>query len=309
MASLRHGAVGLFGKIPTQGDFFRAEVSAPVVQALVSWLQEAMEPIYRLGLELPPTPIRFLFRAPPSGDALVGVLAPGTDKVGRAFPLCAFVPVAGPGLEAGFAALPVAYQPFLDAAAALVTGVAGQDGPALVSRARALPLPAGDALDVASASLRQEARGAPAADLAQRLFGDLPAGAIAYALSTLASAARPVRDREPARATVALECPAERDLDRFAWLELARVTLGWRSPPPFFWTDAPPGRIVVSLGGPPAALLGHLADPKGAGSKIWPLRTAQPVAIENARRGMASRALSAIETPGGSVEALIAASS
>lgn len=307
MGSLRHGAVGLFGKIPAQGDFFRAEVSAPTAQALVSWLQEAMEPVYRLGLKLSPAPVRFLFRAPPSGDALVGVLAPGSDRVGRSFPLCLFVPVAGPGLEANFAGLPVAYRKFLDDAAALVNGVAGLDGPALVARARALPLPPDDSLERALAGLQQEARGSPARELSQRLFGDLPAGAIAYALATLAAAARPVRAREPARATVALDCPAERDLDRFAWLELARVTLGWRAPPPFFWTDGPPGRIVVSLGGPPAALLGHLADPRGAGSKIWPLRTAQPAAIETARRGMASAALQAIEAPGGSVAALIAA--
>jgi type VI secretion system protein ImpM len=307
VASLRHGAVGIFGKIPAQGDFFRAEVSAPVVQALVSWLQQAMEPVYRLGLKLSPAPVRFLFRSPPSGDALVGVLAPGSDKVGRSFPLCAFVPVAGPGLEAGFAALPVAYRPFLDAAADLVTGVAGLDGPALVARARALPLPPGEALGTAGASLRQEARGAPAQDLARRLFGDLPAGAIAYALATLASAARQVRAREPAHAAVALDCPAERDLDRFAWLELTRVTLGWRAPPPFFWTDGPPGRILVSLGGPPAALLGHLADPKGAGSKIWPLRTAQQAAIDTARRDMGPATRLAMETPGGSVEALITA--
>jgi len=307
VASLRHGAIGLFGKIPAQGDFFRLEVAAPVAQALVSWLQEAMEPLYRLGLKLPGAPIRFLFRAPPAGDALVGVLVPGTDKVGRAFPLCAFVQVEGPALGAAYAAVPAAYRGFLEAAAALTTAPGGQDGAALAARARILPLPSDGALEAAGAALRAEATGAPAQELAARLFADLPAGAMAYALSTLAAAARPLRDREPARATVALECPAERDLDRFAWLELARATLGWRSPPAFFWTDGPGGRLVLSLGGPPSATLGHLSDPRGAGSKIWPLRTAQVAAIEHARRGLTPATRSALEAPGGSVEALIAA--
>lgn len=307
MGSVRHGPVGLFGKIASQGDFFRAEVAAPVVQALISWLPEAMEPLYRLGLKLKPTPIRFLFRAPPAREVLIGVLAPGQDKVGRSFPLCAFAPVAGAALETGFAAVPAVYRGFLDAAAALVTSASAEDGAALVARARALALPADDALEPGRLHLQQAARQAPVRELVQRLFGDLPDGAVAYALGTLSTAARPLRGREPPRASVALECPAETDVDRYAWLELARAALRWPAPPPFFWTEGAPGRIVVSLGGPPAALLGHLADAAGAGSKIWPLRTAQAAAIEAARRALPPAARGEVDGPGGSVEALIAA--
>ena len=56
-------AVGLFGKIPAQGDFFRHNGADPAVQALVAWLQDAIEPVYRSRLALPRS-ARFLFRAP-----------------------------------------------------------------------------------------------------------------------------------------------------------------------------------------------------------------------------------------------------
>lgn len=299
-------AAGLFGKIPAQGDFFRHNVGDPAVQSLVAWLQDAIEPVYRSRLALPRT-ARFLFRAPDAASVLVGALAASQDRVGRAFPLCAFGAVPAADVASRYPALPLAWRPFLDAAAELVLGAAGQDGAALAARASGLPLPGPADVEGAEAALRREAAAARGDDLARRLFGDLPAGALAYALATFGAAVKPVRGREPSRAAVALDCPAERDVDRWAWLELARRSLGWRAPPSFFWTDGEGGRIVVSLGGAPTGLLAHLCDPSRPGGKVWPLRTAQPGAIEAARRGLSPAAQRAVDGPDSTLEALVAA--
>jgi type VI secretion system ImpM family protein len=301
------GPIGLFGKIPAQADFYRQNVADPAAQALVAWLQDAVEPVYRARLDLPGAPVRFLFRVPEAPNALVGVLAAGVDKVGRSFPLCAFVPVAARDLAATYPALPAAARPFGDAAAALLAEAKGLDGAGLAARARDLPLPSARDLAAAEDASRRDAGAARVADLVARLFGDLPAGAAAYALGTFEAAVKPVRGREPSRAQVALDCPAGNDVDRWAWLDLARRALGWAVPPPFFWTDGAPGRLLVSLGGPPSGLLAHLCDPARPGSKIWPLRTAQAGAIETARRTLTPAALRALDAADASVEALVAA--
>jgi type VI secretion system protein ImpM len=304
---IQHGPIGLFGKIPAQGDFFRLHVGDPAAQALVSWLQDAIEPVYRARLPLPAVPVRFLFRAPGVGSALVGVLGASVDRVGRAFPLCAFVPVQVGAVARSFPVLPAAYRAFTDAAAALVADAATLDGAALGARAGSLPLPAPGAMATAEEAARRDAATEPLPAMLGRLFGDLPAGAAGYALGTFDAAARPVRGREPARATLALDCPAERDLDLWTWLELARRTLSWAAPPPFFWSPGIPGRIVISLGGPAPGLLAHLCDPARPGPRIWPLRTLQPAAIETARKGLAPALQRALDAPDGSVETFVAA--
>src|SRR5512138_88288 len=102
-------AVGLFGKIPTLGDFFRLNVAGPAAQRLVAWLQEAIEPVYRARLPLPERPVRFLFRSPEVPAALVGVMVASADKVGRPFPLCAFVQVPVRSLASAFPAVPASH--------------------------------------------------------------------------------------------------------------------------------------------------------------------------------------------------------
>jgi type VI secretion system ImpM family protein len=299
-------SIGLFGKLPAQGDFFRLNVAEPAAQGLVSWLQEAIEPVYRARLTLPPAPVRFLFRAPQAERALVGVMVASVDKVGRAFPLCGFAPLPASPLATAYPAVPGALRPFLDPLEALLGAASGLAVDALVARAQALALPGVGELAAGADRARRAAADEPAAELVRRLFGDLPDGAAAYALSTLAAATRPVRSREPARAALILDCPAERDVDGWAWLELVRSSLGWSVPPPFCWSAGAPGRVVVSLGGAGPSLLVHLCDPGHPGPKVWPLRTTQVSAIEAARRTVPPAVLGVL-SGGGSVDALVAA--
>jgi type VI secretion system protein ImpM len=301
-----HPTIGVFGKLPAQGDFFRLHVADPAAQLLVAWLQEAIEPVYRARLPLPAVPVRFLFCAPPAESALAGVMVASVDRVGRAFPLCGFAPLPARALAGSYPSLPAALRPFLDELEALLGAASTLDGEALAARASGIAAPGVEAVVAAADLTRHAAAAEPASALAQRLFGDLPPGAAAYALTTIAAATRPVRSREPARAALALDCPAQQDVDRWAWLELVRRCLAWTVPPPFFWTAGEAGRMLVSLGAAGPAALVHLCDPSRPGPKVWPLRTAQPTAIDAARRSAQSEALGVLDG-GGSVEALVAA--
>jgi type VI secretion system protein ImpM len=94
------GASGAFGKIPALGDFFRIRVDQAFVEVWDAWLQESMVAgRTRLGQDWDEcymcAPL-WRFSLPPgvAGPlAVVGVLMPSVDRVGRQFPLTLVIAV------------------------------------------------------------------------------------------------------------------------------------------------------------------------------------------------------------------------
>lgn len=87
-------APGLFGKLPSRGDFVLRRLSAPCRMALDDWLQACLDTSRRqlgdawLGAYLNAPVWRFVLGAGVAGPAPVaGVLMPSVDRVGRYFPL------------------------------------------------------------------------------------------------------------------------------------------------------------------------------------------------------------------------------
>ncbi len=86
--------VGLFGKLPSHGDFLRRRVSDAFVDAWDSWLRECL-PASRnvlgerwLDLYLTSPAWRFVCAAGTCGPLpVIGVMVPSVDRVGRYFPL------------------------------------------------------------------------------------------------------------------------------------------------------------------------------------------------------------------------------
>jgi len=86
--------VGLFGKLPSHGDFLRRRVSDAFVDAWDNWLRECL-PASRnvlgerwLDLYLTSPAWRFICAAGTCGPApVIGVMVPSVDRVGRYFPL------------------------------------------------------------------------------------------------------------------------------------------------------------------------------------------------------------------------------
>lgn len=94
------GRFGAFGKIPALGDFFRLNVSQGFVEAWDEWLQAALlcgrvthgndwtdrymsAPIWRFALS----------PGYAGQEAVIGVMMPSVDRVGRQFPLTLVAPV------------------------------------------------------------------------------------------------------------------------------------------------------------------------------------------------------------------------
>jgi type VI secretion system protein ImpM len=296
------GPIGFFGKIPAHGDFVRGNVGDPLVQRFTRWLEEGVEACHRVRAQVPRAPVRFLFRAAGDPRALVGVLRGSQDRVGRHFPLAAFAALEGPLAAAAFPGAPLACAGFLSALAGVLaadpaTPAALADGLGAVRPPRADDA-AGAAEVIRAASAR------PAAELLA-LFGEAAAGRRHYAVNTLLAACGAVRGREPARAETVLDCPAASDADAWAWLELARRALGWSAAPAFFLRAGEPGRLLLSLGSPPPAVLPSLAEPRKDGPRIWPLVTAVASAAEAARKALGPARAAALDRDDSTVGDLV----
>jgi len=123
--------VGLYGKLPSHGDFLRRRTSDAFVAAWDAWLQQAIaESRAALGdrwLDLYLTSPVWRFAAAPGacGPApVVGVMAPSVDRVGRYFPLTIVADV--PAHVTPMAAASMADR-FFDRAEQLVVGTAEAD--------------------------------------------------------------------------------------------------------------------------------------------------------------------------------------
>jgi type VI secretion system protein ImpM len=316
---------GLYGKIPAQPDFVRLRAADGPARPLVLWLEEGSEAAKRAGAPCGSEPVRFLFRPAGAARALAGVLVGSGDKVGRSFPLALFAQVESPDLAASFPALPLAAAGFLDAAAALAREAAGLSAGELSARLESLPLPGAHDLAAGAAEARSRAALESARDLLARLFGEAGNGQRLYALHCFRTACQGVRGKEPARAAAVLDCPVRSEVDRWAWLELARRGLGWQAPPSFFWSapraaasgeespsdassgtsaasttgggelEVPGSRLLISLGPPPASAFGALWRPGANDGRIWPLVTDKPAAIAAAERALGESVIGALD--------------
>src|SRR5580700_3030409 len=93
--------VAVFGKTPRMGDFLRVGAGGPAGEALEQWVEQglglaeakrgsAWPGIYAAGATY-----AFVFRPPRTSiakEALVGVIKPSVDAVGRRFPLVVYSP-------------------------------------------------------------------------------------------------------------------------------------------------------------------------------------------------------------------------
>lgn len=84
---------GFFGKVPSQGDFVAAHFDRPLRELLDSWLQRSLEhQQHERGDSLKEAfarmPLWRFVMGPESGSrsAVIGVMAPSSDRVGRSFP-------------------------------------------------------------------------------------------------------------------------------------------------------------------------------------------------------------------------------
>ncbi|WP_224240864.1 type VI secretion system-associated protein TagF [Hyalangium gracile] len=308
MLGVKANAVALLGKAPCQGDFIRWNATDPVSVQFHRWLEEGHEAVRRANLTLPAEPICFVYTAAGGRQALVGMMAPSSDKVGRQFPLAVYVPVDMGPVSGNSATLQGSHQAFFAGARKLLADAATLSADELGKRVDALGADAsGDS--AAADTYRRRALAAPASALVGQFTGEgAPAGAQYYAFRTFMMACAAERGKEPIKPGVTLDCPFPEATGPYPWVEMARRLLQWRgTTPALFWHLGPTPRLLLSLGPPSSTLLLHLARPEHSSMKLWPLRTKATGAIETAKQALNSKQRQALDDAGSTAESLVLA--
>jgi len=300
--------IGLLGKTPRQAEFIRFNAATPLALQLYGWMEAGVERARRARVDLPAEPVSFVFTAPGQKQALVGLMAPSRDSVGRDFPLALFTEVSSADTAARLALTPEAFQPFLRAAGALAQDAAELDVPLLLERAAALPLPGPGDYNIAKRLLDTVLTEHHTVDLLDPVVEGAPDGGRYYALHTFLTACAGERGKEQAPAGVTLDCALSPRVGPVAWLELSARLLRWtHQPPALFWSEGERPRLLISLGAPSPALFVALAQPGRPGAQVWPLRTERPAAIDHARKGLTAAARQVIDAPTTTLEQLLRA--
>ena len=295
------GQVGLLGKAPARADFIRLNAPAGVVHHFHRWLEDGCSALQGPLRAFPPEPLRFCFTAAGEKTALVGLAAASTDQVGRQFPLSVFVQLDAAQAAAAFPALPSALKDFFAGAQALLAEAATLAAPAFAERLAALPAPTAEQLSAAQAGVAASLSALTVAG-AVKAVGAEPPGTLHHALRTFVSGCAREKGREPPKANAVLDCPLSEELPEPAWLELSRRTLQWKGSPPA--TFALGNRLLLSLGPPPPSVVGFLANPAATGTKLWPLKAADPRAISASLQALSAAQKAALDAPETTLEAL-----
>ncbi|WPB79300.1 type VI secretion system-associated protein TagF [Archangium violaceum] len=300
--------IGMLGKAPRHAEFVRHNAASPLARYLFRWMEESTGRLHGARSALPTTPASFVFTAPGESSVLVGVLAPSSDSVGRAFPLAIFQELPAADVAGRYALLPETHQPFLRASEALLREAASLDVPLLQERTAKLPTARPGDLRVAERlreALLSEKR---CSELLQHVIGERPAEGRYYALHTFLTACTGERHREQGMAGVMLDCPYPSHMGPVTWLELSTRLLRWAAQPPsFFWSDGQQPRLLLCLGAAPPTLLLHFAQPSRPGTNVWPLRTDKPAAMEQAKQALSASQRQVIDSSHSTLEQLLRA--
>jgi type VI secretion system protein ImpM len=275
--------LGLFGKIPAKGDFVRHNVTDDAARSFEQWVQESNDALRGANGELPEHPVRAVFTPPGSAKTVVALLVPSQDQVGRKYPLVLFALMDSAKTPEHFSTLPVAWAPFLEAAAQLGAQAAQMELDALRNALDALPEPGAADLDRAK-EIGARTLSHPLVDeIHGRLFGDRGEMSF-YAYQTFLTACQDAVKTDPGKASTVLDCPIHVDVDLFVWLELAKRVFGFPpAHPSYFWIEDPAPRLLLSLGPAPLTVLQLLAKPEMENQRLWPLTTERDKAVEAAR--------------------------
>lgn len=299
--------LGLFGKLPTMGDFVAYNANLPVGQQFDRWLQAGVDMVIRKGKGLPPSPVRFLYRDPMSSGAIIGVFLPSQDRVGRQFPLAAFTYLDMPVATHRFPFLPAAYAPFLDGAANILSRASAADPNTVVHHLANLAPPNPTELEEARVWGHQALDATPGAALLEALFGPVDGGVQFHGVNMFRTACLHLRGHAPDTASTVLQCHASDDVQLVFWLRLAYDLLSWRrGPPSVFWasSDSKDTRLLLALGAPDPAVLNYLADPAMKSERLWPTVTDSPRAIEHGKQALPPPIVKALQPAEGTATQL-----
>lgn len=271
---------GVFGKIPSFGDFVARGTGSPTGRAFERWLQQANDRLAELGRG-PGGPVGFLFRDEGGESLLVGTLVASVDRVGRRFPLALFCEVGGPFTEIWTPAIAVALGSVLEQLGGVAHRARRGSVADLLAALDRIAIPSASDLVAACAEQRRRLAAASLSEVLSRLFED--PGDRCYAMDVLRRASEGARQSRALRRPLVLDVPGHSDIELMFWLAALDLALeGAIGVPSLLW-DVEAGRVLVVLGTPEAGALHCLWDAGARYQRLWPTRTASDDARQRAR--------------------------
>jgi type VI secretion system protein ImpM len=286
---------GIFGKIPSHGDFVSRGTGSEVGRAFERWLQMANERLYEAKAQLPAGPLGFSYRGPVPDAVLVGVMVPSRDRVGRIFPLTLFHEVSATSARGCVFAVPGALADALDVLAQLAAQAPRVSKGDLERHADQAEAPTPAALAHGLAEQRERLHSRPVSTLFERLFPDNRG--VYYAMSVLQRACHSAHSN-PVSAPVVIDARATSDLELAFWLACAEACLPPRACPPAALWDVAASRVLVAMGSPDSNSLNYLAAGRVQHRKLWDTLGSAPGGDDSAKARLPDRVVDAIEAGG-----------
>ncbi|MCA9704769.1 MAG: type VI secretion system-associated protein TagF [Myxococcales bacterium] len=282
--------VGLFGKVPSFGDFVSVGTGTPGYQTFVRWLEGCNDVLVERGHELGKDPLGFMFRIDETDSLLVGMLVGSIDSVGRTFPLSLFYEVSAAGICV--ASLPQAMAMPLGRLASLARKARSRTHEAVRGLVGELEVPADKELAIRSHAELHRLRIVKARMMLERVFGEGHAPHYGASVILQACALAPQRK---ASAPLVLEGHARTDIELMFLLACVDGMSGGQQPKAALW-EVRSQRAFFVLGPPDPRLLALMASNAEA-DRLWPLWTERQDVARKSRDELGEECRALLDEP------------
>lgn len=290
-------SVGVFGKVPTHGDFVARGTGSRTGRSFERWAQMANDRMAELGQELPSGPIGFVFRDEAHESLLVGTLIASRDRVGRTFPLALFCELDE---SPPFPTLPGALATVVERFAEIALAAAQHPPAELFAAIEDVPIPGADELAARAAAESARLADVPVALLLDRIFRSESGTGDArhYGLEVLLRACDSTGSYGSIKTPLALDLRVTSDIELSFWLACIAAALpGSIGTPSIFW-DVSACRCVAVLGVPESNSL-HVLKSRGVQyQRLWPTVTESTGSRRDARARLDEDLARMLEAPG-----------
>lgn len=270
-------AVGMFGKVPTFGDFISVGGGTPGYRKFERWLQDSNDVIVERGQALRPQPLGFLIRHEDTRSLLVGILVGSVDSVGRSFPLSLFYEVDSEGVS--LAGIPQAMGPDLARLAGVARKAANRDPNHVRQLVTSMQTSTDKDVAIRSHAQLNRLRIVPAQMMLQRAYGegDMPH----YGSEVILRACELAAERRSGTPLI-LEGRARTDVELMFLLASIEVMSGGEQPKAVLW-EVRSRRALFVLGDPDPRLLALMVSENEA-DRLWPMWTDRPEVATQSRQ-------------------------
>jgi type VI secretion system ImpM family protein len=268
-------AVGMFGKMPSFGDFVSMGSGSPLHRTFERWLEDSNDVLATRRQELSKNPLGLMIRGEDSSDLLVGILVGSCDSVGRTFPLGLFHEVkAG---KAALAGLPLAMANDLGRLAGVARKARVRGHHEIQALLRDIQRPGDDEIAIRSHAELHRLRIVKAAQLLERVFGQ---GEGPFYGADVIERACTLADERRGRSPLLLQGRANTDIELMFALALIDAISDGGQPAAVVW-DVSSHRVLFVLGPPDQGLLALMVEGSDS-DRVWPMSTDRPELAQKA---------------------------